>query len=190
MKIILMRHGQPQIHLESMKNKRVSAFETGQMIRAYEFADLDFSQKPLDDALTVAQNNPAIFSSDILRAQSSISMLGVSLRAEVNACFRESDHPYIEWHSPKLKFFTWCILFRLAWLVGFSKNGEALRTARQRAQIGADKLIDAARQEGSVMLLGHGIFNRLIVSKLKKQGWLKTGSTGYSYWSYIVIEKA
>lgn len=183
-----MRHGQPVIHLESMRNDRKSPAETGQVIADYEFTDLDTNQTPPLKSINIAHECATTFSSDMLRAISSSQMLGLDSEVMTNACFRESSHPYLKWSAPKLKFFTWCILFRLAWFLGFDKNGESISNGRERAEISAKKLHQSALQNHAVLLVGHGIMNRLIVSKLKKMGWKKTQSTGHGYWSYIVME--
>lgn len=185
-----MRHGQPQIHLESMRDERKSPNQTGQVIKDYEFTDLDFEQNIPAASLQIAQTANMAFSSDMLRAISSTQMLEVKGGTLTNACFRESAHPFYQWQKPKLKFFTWCFIFRVMWFFGFAKNGESIHISRKRAVIAADKLQQAANQQQCVLLLGHGFINRLIATRLKKLGWRKTSSTGRDYWSYIVLEKA
>lgn len=190
MKIVLMRHGRPLLHLEAIKNERKSAAQTGAVIRDYEFSELDPKQQPPATSVDVANGCDAIFCSPILRAIGSVKMLGLANEARVEACFAESAHPYMNWRWPKLKFFTWCFLFRVAWFFGFAKNGEAISLSRQRAQISADMLGQAALQTPAVFLLGHGFINHLIAAKLKQQGWRKSATTGHGYWSYIVLEKS
>lgn len=189
MKIVLMRHGRPQLHLEALKNERKSPAQTGTVIRDYEFSELDPTQQLPKASVHIANDCATTFCSPMHRAIGSVQMLNLANDVTIEACFSESAHPYLEWHWPKLKFFTWCFLFRVAWFFGFAKNGEAISLARQRAQISADKLTQAAQQEQAVLLLGHGFMNHLIASKLKHQGWQKTKSTGRDYWSYIVLEK-
>ncbi|PCI87035.1 MAG: histidine phosphatase family protein [Hyphomicrobiales bacterium] len=173
MKIVLMRHGRPLLHLEVMKNERKSAAQTGAVIRDYEFTELDPMQQPPAKSINVANGCAAIFSSPMLRAIGSVQMLGLEEEARVEACFAESAHPYLNWRRPKFNFFTWCFLFRVAWFFGFVQNGEAISLARQRAKTSADKLALAAEQEQAVLLLGHGFMNHLIATKLKQQGWKK-----------------
>lgn len=184
-----MRHGRPQIHLEALRHIRKSPAETGQIIRDYEFTNIDFEQDISTQSIEIAQASQQIFSSDMLRSINSVKMLRLETKAIANGCFRESAHPYYTWSKPKLKFFTWCILFRLMWFVGFAKNGESIKLARKRAQIGADILQQAAQVNDDVMLMGHGFINRLITAKLKKMGWQLTQSTGSSYWNYVVLHK-
>lgn len=190
MKIVLMRHGRPLLHLEAMKNERKSAAQTGAVIRDYEFSGLDPMQQLPIASVDMADDCGAIFCSPMQRAIGSVQMLGLANDVTIQACFAESAHPYLEWRWPKLNFFTWCFLFRVAWFCGFAKNGEAISLARQRAQIGADMLAQAAQREQSVLLLGHGFINHLIAVKLKQGGWQKVQSTGRDYWSYMVLEKS
>ena len=189
MKIILMRHGRPLLHLEAIKNQRKSPAETGEVIRNYEFSELAPQQKIPIASMDIAHACAVSFSSSMHRAIGSVQMLGLANDVVIHACFAESAHPYLNWRWPKLRFFTWCILFRVAWLMGFAKNGEAISIARDRAQQSAGKLQQAAQKEQTVLLLGHGIMNHLIVAQLKKLGWQKTLSTDRDYWSYTVLEK-
>lgn len=189
MKIVLMRHGRPILHLEALKNKRKSPAETGAVIRDYEFSELDPKQQPPVASVDIANACTITYSSSMHRAIGSVQMLDLANDVTIHGCFAESAHPYLNWRWPKLKFFTWCFLFRLAWFMGFAKNGEAISTARDRAQISADRLAQAAQNERAVLLLGHGFMNHLIATKLKQQGWKKTSVSGRDYWSYIVLEK-
>lgn len=189
MKIILMRHGRPLIHLDSMRSQRKTPTETGKIIRDYKLSDLDPHQSPPQSSIDIANASGQIFSSNLPRAISSVTMLGYADNVIIDPNFRESDHPYYESNFPKLKFFTWCIIFRLMWFCGFSKNGESIKIGRQRAQFCAELLINSAQDFQSSLSLGHGIMNRLISAKLKKQGWRQTSSNGNNYWSFIVLEK-
>lgn len=174
MKIVLMRHGRPLLHLEAMKNERKSPAQTGEVIKDYEFSALDPKQQLPIASVDIANECAATFCSPMYRAMGSVQMLGLANDVTIKACFAESAHPYLQWSWPKLKFFTWCFLFRVAWFCGFAKNGEAINVARQRAQISADKLAQAAQQKQAVLLLGHGFMNHLIATKLKRQGWHRT----------------
>lgn len=189
MKIVLMRHGRPEIHLESLRHILKSPAETGQVIVDYEFGALDSEQTPPKRSLDIAKICEAKFSSDLPRAITSMNMLGHQDNIEIDDCFRESNQPYLTWTRPKLQFFTWCFIFRVAWFLGFAKNGESVSKGRQRAEICATKLAEAAHNQDSVLLLAHGIINHLITSELKRQGWRKTQNTNNDYWSYAILEK-
>jgi broad specificity phosphatase PhoE len=96
--------------------------------------------------------------------------------------------PYLEWNSPKLTLFSWFIIFRLAWLCGFSKNGESIHNAKARAKLGADRLEHSAKEVGAVLHVGHGIMNRLLIKELKQRNWFVKSHTGEKYWSYTILK--
>ncbi|MCF6323384.1 MAG: histidine phosphatase family protein [Gammaproteobacteria bacterium] len=188
MKIIVMRHGKPVFDLDALKNKRISSNSLSLIIDQYESTNVDDSDRPHDEALQIAQTCRAALSSDLPRAITSIKLLGLEDINTIDKCFRESPFPYLNWNKPRLSFFTWAIIFRLMWLAGFSKNGESFRAAKIRAQPGAKKLINLANKHGTVLLLGHGIMNRLVIKALKENRWVVTQHTGKKYWSYTVLE--
>lgn len=189
MQIVVMRHGKPEIDLEQLKKKRVSAAQTGTIINSYENAGLSSEEVPTEAASAIAQMCNVAFSSHLPRAFDSIHRLGIQSKTTFDHAFAESALPYLEWHWPRLSFFTYCILFRLLWLLGFSKNGESIRSAKERAKACATKLEEQAEAADNVLLLGHGIMNRLITHELKRKGWNCDQPGNESYWSYLVFRK-
>ena len=188
MKIVIMRHGQPLIDLESMKKNKISPDLLGEIVNEYELGEINRSITPPEGSLKIGKSCNHVISSDLPRAIDSIAMLGLESKNTSHQCFRESGLPYLAWQKPKLSFFTWAIIFRVAWLFGFSNNGESIKKAKGRAVIGAAKLHKLAHENDSVFLLGHGIINRLLAKQLKTLGWKKVENTGEKYWSYTVYE--
>jgi broad specificity phosphatase PhoE len=187
-KIVVMRHGKPEIDLESLKSKKVSPLELGKVLDAYECSDLGSNIVPSKSVL-IAKSCKVTLSSDLPRAISSIKRLEVQQdQWSVEECFREVPLPYPNWEKPFFPVLFWCFLLRLAWFLGFANNGESIRKARQRAQVCVSKIIEHVDDNESVLLLGHGIINHLIGSELKENKWVKVESTGKGYWSYAVYE--
>jgi hypothetical protein len=183
-----MRHGKPSLDLEAIKSERMASARLGQIVNEYERSDLDPSYKPGKDSINIAKEYSVSISSDLPKFISSTKLLGFGGINSVDPCFRESALPYLAWNSPNLTFFTWAIIFRLAWLCGFSKNGESFKDAKLRSVLGADKLEHSAREEGTVLHVGHGIMNRLLIKELRRRKWVVKGHTGEKYWSYAVLE--
>ena len=183
-----MRHGKPTFDLEDLKPLTFSANSLKEIVEKYETSSLDLSCLPNIDSMTVSKQCSVLLSSDLPRAIESCQLLKPEEKIICDACFRESALPYLNWNFPKLTFFTWAIIFRLLWLFGFSLNGESIKAARFRAKQGANQLEHYAKSEGSVLLLGHGIMNRLLVRELISRKWTVTKKTGEKYWSFTVIE--
>jgi broad specificity phosphatase PhoE len=76
----------------------------------------------------------------------------------------------------------------LAWVCGFSKNGESFKDAKLRSKLAADILEQTANDTRSVLHVGHGIMNHLLIKELRRRKWLVKGHTGEKYWSYTVLE--
>lgn len=84
---------------------------------------------------------------------------------------------------------SWAVMFRLLWLAGYSKNSESLDEAKKRALIAASRLDEISRKHGAVLLMGHGVMNRLIAKALGKQGWVNTKKIQSTHWGYGIFEK-
>lgn len=188
MRIVLIRHGRPKIDLDTIRFKRMSSVQMGDVIKNYKVSDLSEKQKIPLKTQQLVQNTNTIFASNIVRAISSAKLL-TKQEVAVDAVFAESDHPYYNWQKPKLYFFTWAVAYRIMWFFGFKANGEAIKLGRKRAKLAAKKLEAAAITHQQTILFGHGIINRLIASALKKRGWRQVENSGHTYWSYIILEK-
>src|SRR6266508_1340850 len=83
----------------------------------------------------------------------------------------------------------WSLLARVVWFCGWSHGAESLREARGRAHRAAERLGELAREHGSVMLVGHGVMNRLISRALRRSGW-RGSASGFAFWSVIALQRA
>jgi len=183
MQIVLVRHGKPEKNSASIHASQIQDW-----VQQYNSADLDNSSKPPAPLLAVAKLSDVVFSSDLKRSQQSAQLLTTTTQPGL-AIYREVDLPNLRFPSPKLSPSTWVALFRLLWLFGLSKQCESFPKARKRAQFAASQLEQAAQQYGSVMLVGHGLFNRFIAKVLVKQNWLGPSSLGNQYWDYAIFKK-
>jgi len=174
--------------LDSKKKDRLSPICMGKIIDDYEVVGLNSSRQPPQLAVQVANSCKVVINSDLPRSIASVQMLGLEDIGSTDETFRESSLPYLNWTKPRFSFFSWAIIFRIAWLFGFSTNGESIKCAKSRGKIGAEKLHHLAYENDSVLLLGHGIMNRLVAKELKNLGWIKKENTGEKYWSYKVFE--
>ncbi|UCG14716.1 MAG: histidine phosphatase family protein, partial [Deltaproteobacteria bacterium] len=71
---------------------------------------------------------------------------------------------------------------RVAWFLGWSPNGESLPKARERSAVAAERLVEHARRERSVVLVGHRIFNMLLASELRRARWSGPRRLAGEYW--------
>ena len=80
----------------------------------------------------------------------------------------EAALPQIRVPVIKLPMNGWTVIARLFWILGFTSE-ESLSEARRRAQEIVIHLESVPQR--SVLVIGHGFLNVLIVQSLRKSGW-------------------
>ena len=177
MEIILLRHGKPKVELEGY----FSAKELKQLVVAYEnSAIIDEPTKELKNNF----ENYYVVCSNLPRSIDSAEKLGFKNINLSGALFRETDLPHFDKGFLKLHVVVWLILLRLMWLFGFSKNGESFSEAKKRSKKAANELTLLAQENENIIVVGHGLFNRLITKQLRLSGWQDTGFVGRRYWEF------
>ena len=128
-----------------------------------------------------------IVASTAPRASASARALG-DLSFMQEAIFTEAELPFALWRAPWLPAEAWAVIFRLLWLFGYACGSDSLQITRRRARAAAEHLV-ALAATGPVLLVGHGIMNRLIGKELQALGWLARNRQGSRYWSMGVYEQ-
>lgn len=190
MEIILLRHGEPDIKLYG----NVNAEELKVLAKEYENSGVSDSEETAKKKLSKVHNeltNGSCFyvCSKLKRSLDSAIILGLPEVDMLDALFNESDIPLfngdiIILNKIKLSVLSWLIILRLLWLVGLKQNGESIFSAKKRAEKAANKLINLAHEHKKVVLIGHGLFNRLIASQLRQKNWQGPKSPGKKFWQY------
>ncbi|WP_434136968.1 histidine phosphatase family protein (plasmid) [Pseudomonas luteola] len=184
MEIILMRHGKPSLK----KHSAVASYEMAQWIEEYNLSEIGADTAP-PEAISLVNKIGLIATSTLPRALSSVKALGAT-PSIADSVFCEAELPVMRLPLIRLSPFTWAFVFRIFWLCGLSKKVESYREAKQRSIQAVDKLSSLSeRTSGAVLLLGHGIMNRLIAKQLKHQGWEKEITQGKDYWSFAIFKK-
>jgi broad specificity phosphatase PhoE len=169
MRIVLLRHGRPEFDFQF--HRRVPSRDLGDMLQAYNRAELAVDSQPGIETIRLAQSMGYIVCSHLPRSLESAERLQIEEVHESHEQFRECDVPYFGSQFPKLKVKTWVVMLRVLWYLGMSANGESISKLKQRATRCADVLKDRAQEHESVMLVGHGILNHFIARTLRQQGW-------------------
>lgn len=178
MAIILMRHGKP----DYASGARLSALSMTAWYKAYDLSQVH--DRPPEKSVRMAAMADYAVTSPLPRARSSLQMLGLH-PACIDALFSEVSLPILPIPTPHLPPSLWLSLLRLMWLCGYAGSVESLQQAEQRAKQAADRLI-AFSQQGNVLLLGHGIMNKMIARHLRKQGWLAEKHASSRHWSTAI----
>ena len=183
MQIVLLRHGKvnyPPIQI-------LSAAGFSHWVNEYNSNGLDTASQPTPGAISIASQVNAVVCSDLPRSLESAQALQVNNVVLSDALFKEADLPVANWRFPLLSIRIWVIIFRLAWLFGYSSNSESFKEAKARAIKATLKLIELAEEHQSVLFVGHGLMNRFITSQLIKHGWKGPKTPGRKYWDYDVF---
>lgn len=186
MKIILMRHGKPNID----NSLRLNALEFGAWVERYNDAGLDADDLPPLEAVEQAGLSAFIVCSDLPRSLESARALGVKRIDLSSSSFREFDMPSSAWRFPVLPLSVWLLFFRLAWMFGYSPRVESFKAAKVRAHDCAKQLVSLASTYDTILFVGHGSLNWLLVKYLKRLGWQLAKKPKGRYWRRCILQKS
>ena len=181
MQIVLARHGKPNLrHWVWITPKQIKEW-----INIYDSADIVVDGVPAATE-KIVNASAVVVSSTMRRSIQSARRLCVNRQVATDAVFSEAGLPYFTWPFPHLPLSIWAILLRLAWFRGFSSNTETLAQATARAAEATRRLVQLAQENGSVVLVGHGIMTMLIAKQLMASGWSGPKRPFNSYWQFSV----
>lgn len=136
MQIVIIRHGEPT----ACSNKAISAFEFSDWIEEYNQSGLIENARPSQAVFDICLDAKLIVCSTLKRSQESAQIIAGNTPIESNEKLVEAGMPYADWTAFKLQPKYWSLVFRLLWLMGFSKNSESFQEAKKRAQSAAEHL--------------------------------------------------
>lgn len=181
--IVLMRHGKPEIDLSVC----LSAQEFGEWIRCYDKACIDRGCPPPPAAIEQARQCSLVVCSDLRRSRESADILGVERIGRTDHAFREMEIPHATWRFPRLSVRIWLVLFRLAWIFGYSAGVESFKAAKERARHCAERLVGLAKEHETILFVGHGSFNWFVAGYLREMGWRANGRPR-KYWEFSILK--
>ncbi len=179
--IILLRHAKVIID-----NPKIYSNQMHEFIERYNTIPIEDTEPPSMVAKLVDSAN-IVVTSKLSRTVQTLSLFNKkpNLSSEI---FNEAQLPYSNRRFFKLPDKVWAPIFRVAWLFGYKNNSESFSEAKQRAELGADILIEFANDNRVVLLVGHGIMNRLIAKALLKKGAVIKEKTGDGNLAYSILE--
>jgi broad specificity phosphatase PhoE len=181
-RIILLRHGRPRFeHRGWIASRQMAAW-----IERYNQAGIEGD--PPVNAVAVTRQAACVVASTLPRSTQSAQLLAIGREVICEPLFREADMPFAAWRTPALPYRVWCAVFRIAWLFGFSARAESRADAVVRAREAAQRLVELARERGPVLLVGHGVMNRLIAEALRARGAVGPRRLRGGYWTSGVYE--
>jgi broad specificity phosphatase PhoE len=182
--IVLIRHGKPACD----DRTPIPGTDFARWMRDYDDAGLDATLAPPEGLRAHAAAMGCIATSTLKRSRESAQLLVPGRSVTGDPLFVEAEIPSRFSVRLSLAPRSWSVLARAGWFCGWSDGVESWREARGRARRAAERLGELARQRGSVMLVGHGMMNRLISQVLRRQGW-RGPPSGFSLWSVTALER-
>jgi len=185
MEITIIRHG-PSAYQE---NRRVTGKQFGAWISAYNAAGISAAVAPPRALVEKTRAVGLVVSSNLKRAIESATCLDASRLPWTSPLLREAELPAAFPTTVRLPPSVWAGLARTAWLLGWSPHTESVQEARERARHAAETLGKPAAEHASLLVVGHGIFNQLVVWELRRSGWRGPRRSGRSPWASAVYRK-
>jgi broad specificity phosphatase PhoE len=167
-RIFLVRHGKVDIdQSESIAGRTLSSF-----VDRYDNAGIVTSMLLPQRVLEIGRTANLIVCSDRRRALESAALMAPDANILSGAEFREAGLPTAFRTGIRLRADLWMTVARAAWFVGWAPECETIDTVKIRAMRAAVNLLHLASKRGSVVLVGHGLFNRYIASCLRREGFV------------------
>jgi broad specificity phosphatase PhoE len=182
--IILIRHGEPALNKSGWFNRK----EAIQFIKDYDAVGVEpLSFVPL---VIEAHERPVVHTSTLNRAMHTARLVfGDEIPYQEEALFREFERKIIEFPNISLPLKFWLNCSRIVWFLGGNdQNIESFREAKERAKQASERLTESAMKETKVVLVAHGLLNRYLIKKLKKEGWhlVRKGGSDYLAASLLI----
>jgi broad specificity phosphatase PhoE len=185
MKIVLVRHGKPDIHRGRWINRKAFA----RYIDDYERAGLDPASHPPAALREMVQSVRKVFASDRPRSVQSAGRLLPQAQMISDPMFMEAQMASPALPLMRMHAAGWSVVGRLAWHAGHSTGVESWRNCKGRALNAMNTLIAEAERSGVAVLVAHGYINLMIGIRLLQRGWLRDGKHRAEYWNTVVYEK-
>lgn len=185
MEIIILRHGKPVIP----PLKKITSYEFCDWVKKYNQASLSLYSIPNKSVLDRAVLTKVIASSVLPRSIQSADAITTHQFSYNSALFNEVELPVVNWGRIKLSPRLWAIILRIIWLLGFSTGSESYKESKERAMNAVLELERLSTENGSVLLVGHGVYNRIIANELRSKSWKGPANPGRKYWSFAVYTK-
>jgi broad specificity phosphatase PhoE len=184
-RIILVRHGRPSLPIAPRTCHR--GFR--EYIDAYEEAGLDPHDIPPEELRDLLAQLGAVFTSAKRRAHESARLLAPNAELIIDPLFSEAPLASPRIPLLRMRVAKWAVIARVLWYAGYHPGIEDYRTAKHRAYVATEILLQRAHAAGAVALVAHGYFNFLIGHELSRRGFRKSGMHRAKFWNAVTYEK-
>ncbi|CAN5237362.1 hypothetical protein BH24GEM2_BH24GEM2_10830 [soil metagenome] len=180
MKIVVARHGRPALELPGV----IWSDDLRAVVERYDRTGIDPVLAPPAALVRLAAEAGCVVCSPLQRARDSVQLVAPDHQLIVWESLREAALPCPARRTLPLPLAAWVAIARIAWLLGWSPDAESRAQAISRASRAASELIGLAERHGTVMVLGHDVFNRLLGVALRRHGWVGRRPWINRYWGF------
>jgi broad specificity phosphatase PhoE len=160
-------------------------------INKYQDVGLDPDSLPPQDLRRLVNDAERVFTSELQRAIDSAKLLLPRADIVSDPVFSEAPLASPPIRGVRLKVPAWAVLARMAWHGGYTPSIEDYRQVKRRARRGITLLTNAAKEDGTSILVAHGYINAIIGRMLRLRGWSRTtGSHRAEFWNAVVYDWA
>jgi hypothetical protein len=147
-------------------------------VDAYEQAGIRSDGRPPEGLTRLVRKAGSVFTSPAPRAAESLKLLHPERMPLIEPVFAEEPHiiPNLAGRWPLLVWFS----LERGWGTFHPAETQSRQAMRLRADEATNLLIEAT-ERGSVVLIGHGWFNRAIALALFQKGWRRAEASGGSW---------
>ncbi len=183
--IILARHGRPDLdHRAPMGWRGYREWWS-----AYQESGLAPDQSPPQELIDEAANADVIYSSTLNRSIETAKRVAGEKPVEPHEVFVEAPLPPPSFSGVRLKPRQWGVVARTSWWMGFARGEETRVQAELRADAAVAHVEKAAQGGRTVLVCGHGWFNRMMRPVLLARGWTCVRDGRDGYWSFRRYER-
>jgi broad specificity phosphatase PhoE len=197
-RITLVRHGRSaHVHTAHW----IDAAGLARWRDAYELAGIDPADAPPAVLVAEAARAGVVVASEAPRAIASAERLVAAASGTagtpgaravtVSPLLRETDLRVPRWVGWRMPLTGWALAIGVDWLLGAAEGGRTTRATHERAVRAAEWLAGLAAAHGSVLVVTHAAFRRLLAARLVSVGWQPQGSRRslrhWSAWRLIAV---
>ena len=185
-KIFLIRHARPLVPRKGFPN----ATSARQYISDYDAAQVE--EFVLQHEAIPYKEIKEVYCSTLIRSQlTAKGIFGEQVLLKVNHNFREFERKIFSLPLLRLPIRLWLVTARVLWFLGLNNKGiETFKEAKQRARKCAETLAQDADENGTTVLVAHGLLNNFILWELKRMGWHHSVDGGNSYLAVHMLVKS
>jgi broad specificity phosphatase PhoE len=184
--LVIGRHGRPAVNRMLFMN----AEGYRRWWANYDRAGLAEGQRPPARLVERLSQCATVWASSLPRALATARAAAPDREILTSPLFVEAPLPPPEWPTwvvAQPGF--WGFVARIAWWLGADRGEESRVQAEARAALAVDQLERLVALHGTVGLVAHGWFNRMMRPELFRRGWECVEDGGDTYWSFRIYRR-